>query len=221
MKAFGDWMIWMVHRAYLNDPTLTDLNFNNIHMPPPHIDERIAPKLVKAIGANTHIEVLSLANSNLIKAQAADLAASLAKNRTLRVVSLESNQLDSQAVKDIAQAIAGNKDSEITQLRLAPQKNMGRFFGRHVEEAIGSMMERNDRILELGFECEYADSNIVITRTLLRNNDFARGRRRKTEGFEQENEDLQADERTLGSLALVTPPTTSAEQDFMSSGGAE
>ena len=74
-------------------------------------------------------------------------AASLAKNRTLRVVSLESNQLDSQSVKDIAQAIAGNKDSEITQLRLAPQKNMGRFFGRHVEEAIGSMMERNDRIL--------------------------------------------------------------------------
>ena len=69
---------------------------------------------------------------------------------------------------------------------------MGRFFGRHVEEAIGSMMERNDRILELGFECECADSNIVITRTLLRNNDFARGRRRKTEGFEQEDEDLQA-----------------------------
>ena len=52
-------------------------------------------------------------------------AASLAKNRTLRVVSLESNQLDSQAVKDIAQAIAGNKDSEITQLRLAPQKKHG------------------------------------------------------------------------------------------------
>merc|ERR1712176_253718 len=90
-KLFGDWMIWMVHRAHLNDPTLVDFNFNNLHMPPPHIEARIAPKLMKAMESNTYIETLSLANSNLMKSQGHELAESLKVNKTLRAVNLESN----------------------------------------------------------------------------------------------------------------------------------
>eukprot|EP00435_Cladocopium_sp_Y103_P026669 s1004_g6.t1 len=42
VKSYGDWMIWMVHRAHLNDPTLTDFNFNNLHMPPAHLEDLVA-----------------------------------------------------------------------------------------------------------------------------------------------------------------------------------
>jgi len=58
-------MIWMVHRAWLNDPTLIDFNFNSMHMPEPHLEPRIAPKLVKAMEFNNHVEVLSLSNANV------------------------------------------------------------------------------------------------------------------------------------------------------------
>merc|ERR1719333_188830 len=86
VKAFGDWMVWMVHRAYLNDPELVELNFNNMHMPPGHMEHRIAPKLMKAMETNTHIECLSLMNSNLQKQQGVELAASLLKNCSLQVL---------------------------------------------------------------------------------------------------------------------------------------
>ena len=45
----------MVHRAWLNDPELTVFDFDHLHMPLPHLEPRIAPKLCKAMGHNTHI----------------------------------------------------------------------------------------------------------------------------------------------------------------------
>ena len=42
-------MIWMVHRVYLNDPTLKELNFSGMQMPRPHDCLVIAPKLAKSL----------------------------------------------------------------------------------------------------------------------------------------------------------------------------
>eukprot|EP00913_Durusdinium_trenchii_P001790 g1658.t1 len=139
--SYGDWMIWMVHRAWLNDPSLVDFNFGNmrlgpnrthkhgafLHMPPGHIEPRIAPKLVNAMARNTHIEILTLSNSNLQKAQGCELGTSLRQNTTVKSVNLESNWLDSNA-----------------------------FFGRPTEEAVGQMMWSNESIVKLGFECDDA-----------------------------------------------------------------
>jgi len=69
-RTFGDWMIWMVHRAWLNDPTLIEFSFNSMHMPLPHLESRIAPKLMEAMKSNTYIEVLSLSNANVQKSTA-------------------------------------------------------------------------------------------------------------------------------------------------------
>ena len=61
-KQLGTWMIWMVHRVYLNDPTLDTFDFTNLQMPPPIGATQdvaasraalLAPKLVKAIAKNT------------------------------------------------------------------------------------------------------------------------------------------------------------------------
>lgn len=70
-------------------------------MPPAHIEPRIAPKLVKAMEMNKHIENLTLYDSNLQKAspgmrdgcisqaQGCELAASLRKNVTVKSLNLE------------------------------------------------------------------------------------------------------------------------------------
>eukprot|EP00930_Biecheleria_cincta_P060550 TRINITY_DN46197_c0_g1_i1.p1 TRINITY_DN46197_c0_g1~~TRINITY_DN46197_c0_g1_i1.p1 ORF type:complete len:947 (+),score=202.88 TRINITY_DN46197_c0_g1_i1:35-2842(+) len=212
VKSFGDWMIWMVHRAHLNDPTLTDFNFSNLQMPPPHIEERIAPKLAKAMATNTHIEVLTLCNSNLQKVQGVQLAESLRSNETLKELNVENNSLDSNSVRAMAVAITENARCNLETLRVLPQKQSGTFFGRPVEEAFGQMMERNQLICRLGFECDDAHWRNTIDRALLRNNDFARRRRRKGNG--EEEEELAAEEKTLRRLVLQSPPATSASEVF-------
>merc|ERR1719220_1405380 len=175
-KCYGNWMIWMVHRAWLNDPTLVDFNFNNMHMPAPEIEPRIAPKLMAAMAANTHIQVLSLSNSNVQKAQGLELATALLKNGVLRTLNLESNWLDSNTVRELALAVKANNDSKIEHLRFSHQKQMGQFFGRPTEEAVGQMMEKNETIVKLGFECDDAHWRNLIDRALLRNNDMWRRR---------------------------------------------
>lgn len=85
----GDWMLWMVHRAKLNDPTLVEFDFTNVHMPAPHLEPRIAPKLMQSLATNSYIEKLLLANSNLHKQQGRQLAAALRSNCTLRTANLE------------------------------------------------------------------------------------------------------------------------------------
>jgi len=216
-KEYGDWMIWMVHRAYLDDPTLIDFNFNNMHMPPPHIEARIAPKLMKAMETNTHIEELSLVNSNLIKAQGLELAASLRVNRTVKSLNLECNCLDSQAVREIADALRANPESMIEHFRLTQQKGVGNFFGRPVEEAIGQLMERNETIIKLGFECNDAHWRNIIDRALLRNNDFARRRRQKNSLNPEE--DVVAEEKSLSRLVLREPPARGVEEVFAEDAG--
>merc|ERR1719203_2658280 len=104
-------MIWIVHRAYLNDPQLAVINFNNIHMPPPHVELRIAPKLMKALKTNTHVQELSLVNSNLQKESGPDLGAALSENKTLKTLNLESNWLESGAIRAISEGIAENSCS--------------------------------------------------------------------------------------------------------------
>lgn len=213
VKQYGDWMVWMVHRAWLNDPTLTELSFNNMHMPPPHLEAKIAPKLMQAMKSNTHIEVLELANSNLMKPQGHELAEALVNNLTLKSVNIEANNLDSHALKDIVQSIAENKECCVEHLRMAQQKGMGAFFGRPVEEAMGQLMESNQRIIKLGFPCNDAHWRNIIDRAVLRNNDIRRRRRQSTsKGSVQE--DVQAVEKSLGRVVLQAAPDTAVETVF-------
>merc|ERR1719474_2329200 len=92
VKEFSDWMVWMANRAHLKDTSLTDFNFNNVLIPEP----LIKATLMKAIGTNTHIEVLSLVNSNLMRQQGIELAAVLRANGTIKMLNLEANCLDFQ-----------------------------------------------------------------------------------------------------------------------------
>merc|ERR1712083_862374 len=70
----ADWMVWMVHRAWLNDPSLKIFDFSNMQMPLPKEEPRIQPKLARAIKSNTAIVTLLLNSSNFRNSTAIGLA---------------------------------------------------------------------------------------------------------------------------------------------------
>lgn len=213
MKCLGDWMVWMVHRAWLNDPTLTDFNFNNLNMPLPHLEPRIAPKLMKAMEHNTCITSLQVAHSNLQKPQGHQLSEALRKNTTLKILNIESNSLDSDAVKAIAVALQENDKTGLEQWRFNNQKHLGAYFGRPVEQAIAEMIDKNTRILKLGFACQDPNWRLIIDRAVLRNNDYAR-RRRKGSIFGLTEDEIKAEDRTLSKLTLTNFPDKAVWEVF-------
>jgi GNAT superfamily N-acetyltransferase len=219
-RYYGDWMIWMVHRAWLNDPTLVDLNFDTMHMPLPHVELRIAPKLMKAMHTNTNIAVLSLSNSNMQRCTALELADALRQNCTVRTLNLEGNFLDSNAIRELALGIRDNCKSGLEQLRLQHQQGMGQSFGRPAEEAVGLMMQQNETLVKLGFECDDAHWRNSIDRALVRNNDFFRRRQQAAScGNSAEDSAAPAEEKTLSQMSLQASPAASVT-DFYSDGSA-
>eukprot|EP00929_Paragymnodinium_shiwhaense_P049301 TRINITY_DN24877_c0_g1_i1.p1 TRINITY_DN24877_c0_g1~~TRINITY_DN24877_c0_g1_i1.p1 ORF type:complete len:1063 (+),score=301.91 TRINITY_DN24877_c0_g1_i1:64-3252(+) len=198
-----NWMLWMVHRAHLNDPELVDFVFTNLKMPLPHVEPRIAPKLAKAMAHNTYIEKLEMANSNLQRPQGVELAESLRTNRTLKILNVESNALDSESLMQIADALKMNTDSGLEQWRFNNQKAMGSSFGRPLEEAVAGLLEKNSRIVKLGFPCQDPHWRNKIDKAILRNNDTAR-RRRKSLAAKMNGPIVL--EKPMKKIALGAPP---------------
>lgn len=211
-RVLGDWMVWMVHRVHLNDPSLTDFNFNNLWMPVGHAEPRIAPKLMKALANNTHVTSLQLAHSNLQKPEGRLLAESLRQNSTLQILNLESNSLDSDAVRAIALALHQNSESSVEVWRFNNQKHIGQYFGRPVEQAVGEMMEKNTRITKLGFACNDANWRLMIDRAMLRNTDYAR-RRRKGADVDVAEETV-AQEKRMSRIVLTSAPSRAVSEVF-------
>jgi len=213
-RAYGDWMMWMVHRAWLNDPELTELDFSGMRMPDGHVERRIAPRLMEAVGSNTHLRVLSLSSANVQKAQGVQLAESLRKNTTLRVVNLEGNRLDSMAVRALALAVADNPNCGIEHFRLQHQGQAGVSFGRPAEEAVGQMMQSNQTIVKLGFECDDRHWRNVIDAALVRNNDASR----RQQAAAQDALRPASQEVTLGQVLLQSAPAACTERSFLEDG---
>merc|ERR1712232_709332 len=160
-----------------------ELDFTAMHMPFPHEEKRIAPKLMAALKWNTHIEILLLTNSNLQPTSGFELA-------------------DALAVKEIAVAVGRNKNTQVEQLMVSHQKQ-GKFFGRPTEEAFAQMMSSNDTIIKLGLECDDANWRHQIDRGLLRNNDIRR-RPQKTPSSDSRLAPLE--EKQLKLISLCGEP---------------
>mmetsp|Transcript_50611 Transcript_50611/g.114966 ORF Transcript_50611/g.114966 Transcript_50611/m.114966 type:complete len:596 (+) Transcript_50611:474-2261(+) len=176
-KNFGNWMVWMVHRVWLDDPDLSELSFAGKQMPDPASCSFIAPKLVDALKTNTHLEILLLQDSNLHKSSGLTLADSLEHNHSLRIVNVEQNKLDSEVARRIGETLLANQSCKITEIRLGNQRTGAEFFGRPVEEAFGELMNKNTTILKLGMLFNDAHWRDQVSRKLMRNNDEARRKR--------------------------------------------
>merc|ERR1712012_995960 len=209
---YGNWMVWMVHRAWLNDPTLEIFDFTNLAMPPPDLEPRVAPKLMKALERNTTITGLLLNNTSLNLKQGRALADALLVNKTLKTLNVDSNYLDSQCIKDCANALLENKESVLEQWRFNGQKGVGEFFGRPVEEAVATLARENKKIVKLGFSCADAHWNDVINKSMIRNTDLARRARKGTAAVEKDV--IPAVLKSLSKVTLVGTPTKAVWEMF-------
>jgi len=171
--SLGNWMIWMVHRAYLDDPTLAIFDFTNLQMPPAGDEPRIAPKLMKAIATNTHIEKLLLPNSNLQTGETGVLAESLTQNGSLKVLNVDSNFIASGEMESLANSFGINQSLE--EVRVNNQR--GLKFGNSHYEAFKKAVEANRFLCKLGLSIDVPHFRDHIDRQVMRNNDEARKRR--------------------------------------------
>lgn len=181
-KAFGNWMVWMVHRAWLNDPSLEELNFANLEMPPPNLEYRVAPKLMEALVTNTHMKKLLLPNANLRRQQGPGFALALSKNTTLTHVDISSNDLDQQGLKAAIESIKLNTDSALEVFRFHQNGGLSRY-GNPLEEALYELMKVNHRIGTLGCTLNNHGYKDHIDKALIRNMDQNRIRRRQAAGL--------------------------------------
>lgn len=205
-KSYGNWMVWMVHRAHLNDPTLKEFNFSNLKMPLPTVEQRVAPKLMVALENNTHITALLLPASNLRRAQGPGLAKAMSKNVTLQIVNVDSNDLEPTTIMAVAQAIQDNEQSSLEQWRFNNQMGIGTKFGVPCEKKVSEMMNKNKTITKLGFTINDANWRDQINRALLRNGDLARKRRKEGMTGGGGGGGGAAIKKTLKRLVLNDPP---------------
>merc|ERR1712048_1411219 len=176
-------------------------------MPLPHVEPRIAPKLMLAMAANTHITTLQLAETSLRAAQGHQLAESLKQNKTLQLINIEANHIDSESINAVARALEANERTRLETWNFSNQKDIGDYFGRPVEEALAEMLKTNMSLLKLGFSCSDPGCKSNIDKALIRNCALAR-RRRKSSILPVE--EVKATEKLLVVLLLTKPPEVAA-----------
>jgi hypothetical protein len=170
-KPFN-WMIWMVHRAHLNDPTLKKFDFTNLKMPSGLEEPLISPKLAVAIASNDQIEELLLPSTNLQNHEAAVFAVSLRQNKKVRVLNIDSNTLRPLELESLCHGIANQETPTLQEFRC---NNVA--SGRQVFEAVAEMVKKNEFVCKVGLEVKEAHFRGVVDKQITKNNDAARKRR--------------------------------------------
>lgn len=170
-NSLGTWMIWMVHRVALNDPTLDVLDFRNRCMPDPEAEPRIAPKLMKALEHNTNLRRLLLSCANLQGGDiAVDLGIALRHNKTLLVLNMESNHL----APDDLQAIFSGIGSNIALQELRCSNQFCEQAGKEVLATLHDALKTNRKLEKLGMDLVDRHYRDQIVKALIRNTEEGR-----------------------------------------------
>mmetsp|Transcript_87064 Transcript_87064/g.195042 ORF Transcript_87064/g.195042 Transcript_87064/m.195042 type:complete len:370 (+) Transcript_87064:294-1403(+) len=163
----GTWMVWMVHRVALDDPSLTELDFSSQAMPLPSREPRIARKLVDALVGNTHLRRLRLGDSNLQGGEeVVRLAAALVANRTLRALDVASNFFGPDDLGRLFAVLAGT-ESALEELYCSNQ--FCEPPGRKEFQALAEALDQNWKLRKLGLELPHPHWRDQINRRLIRN----------------------------------------------------
>jgi len=149
-------------------------------MPLPHVEPRIAPKLMKALEHNDKIVRLELANTNMQKPEGNAMAESMRTNSALEFINIESNCLSAENIKNMAVAIRENgtsKDhagtSKVKEWKFANQRGVN-TFGNMVDRELALLADQHWMLKKLGTTIGDADCRNKVDRALMRNNDWLR-----------------------------------------------
>lgn len=201
-----DWMLWIAHRAELNDPKLDVVDFSNKTMPIPTDEPRVATKLAQAMRSNKYIKSLRMCNANLRPITGMELANACRSNNVVELLNLECNHLNPDTIAAICDGIMQNPDSQVHTFKIDSQFNM-KTMGRVAEEQLTLLAKNHKKLTNLGYQFQNAHCLEQSNRGILNNRDLAR-RARKA-----------ATEATNTSIDDRDPDTPEVDQENVADAG--
>lgn len=158
-----------LQRVKSNDPSIKDVNLNNIKK----ISIEMLCEFAEALKTNTNLEKLHMANTRATDKVAKTLAASLKENKTLKSLNLESNYISGGAIIQLLEAI--NVPQVLTELRVSNQRPQ--VLGVRNEMTIAQLLRDNKSLLTFGSFLEVRAARVLVSEYLQRNNDNVRRER--------------------------------------------
>ncbi|XP_009884015.1 PREDICTED: tropomodulin-2 isoform X1 [Charadrius vociferus] len=157
-----------LQRIKANDPSLTEINLNNIkNIPIPTLKE-----FAKALESNTHVKTFSLAATRSNDPVAIAFADMLKVNKTLKSLNVESNFITGTGILALIDALKQNES--LTEIKIDNQRQQ---LGTAVEMEIAQMLEENSKILKFGYQFTKQGPRTRVAAAITKNNDLVRKKR--------------------------------------------
>ncbi|KFO72806.1 Tropomodulin-2, partial [Cuculus canorus] len=152
-----------LQRIKANDPSLIEVNLNNIkNIPIPTLKE-----FAKALESNTHVKTFSLAATRSNDPVAIAFAEMLKVNKTLKSLNVESNFITGTGILALIDALKQNES--LTEIKIDNQRQQ---LGTAVEMEIAKMLEENFRILKFGYQFTKQGPRTRVAAAITKNNDL-------------------------------------------------
>ncbi|KAK6018274.1 Tropomodulin [Ostertagia ostertagi] len=159
-----------VQRLLDNDPTLKEVNMNNMKRTPiPQIR-----RLLEALAYNEHCERLSLANMGLYDNDVAVLLPVIEMNTALRKLNLETNYLSGDFFAKLFRAALVNQTLEEVKA-----VNQGVSFATLAEKEIIECIVANTGLLKISVNLRLPEGRHKVENATLRNGEYKRVLRRE------------------------------------------
>ncbi|KAK6308189.1 hypothetical protein J4Q44_G00214600 [Coregonus suidteri] len=178
-----------------NNPTITDVNLNNIE----NIPKEMLIEYVNALKKNKNVKTFSIANTGADENIAFTLANMLRENRSITTLNIESNFITGKGIIAIIRCLQFNET--LTELRFHNQRHM---LGHHAEMEVSRLLKANNTLLKMGYHFEQAGPRMVVTNLLTRNLDRQRQQRKEEHSKQQQKEQKKVFE--IYEQALNLPP---------------
>uniref|UniRef100_A0A673FLY8 Leiomodin-3 n=1 Tax=Sinocyclocheilus rhinocerous TaxID=307959 RepID=A0A673FLY8_9TELE len=178
-----------------NNPSVTDVNLNNIE----NIPKEMLLDYVNALKKNRHVKTFSIANTGADENVAFALANMLRENRSITTLNIESNFITGKGIVAIIRCLQFNET--LTELRFHNQRHM---LGHHAEMEVSRLLKANNTLLKMGYHFELPGPRMVVTNLLTRNLDRQRQQRMEEQKLQQMKEQRKVMEMYEDSLNL--PP---------------
>ena len=167
----------ILKRLKRNDPTLTEIAMNNYKDV-----ESVLIDIARLLRENTYVKKLSVANTQMKPAVCLHFIETMKVNSTLESINMESNYLTGDVIAKLMGVLENNKT--VKELRLA---NQACTSGSKSEQAIAKSLEANHSLKRFGYFFETRGPMMSVAKSLLRNNDEARQKRRSFHELALEN----------------------------------
>ncbi|XP_040894358.1 leiomodin-2a [Toxotes jaculatrix] len=151
-----------------NDPTMNEVNLNNIE----DISQETLLRFAEALCTNTHVHVFTLANTHADDRVAFAISKMLRENCSIRNLNIESNFVSGQGILALLAALQHNRT--LVELRFHNQRHI---CGGKVEMEMVQLLRENTTLLKLGYQFDLPGPRMTATSILTRNQDQQRQRR--------------------------------------------